>query len=146
MAALNAFSGIPLSSLVGFRAPLLDFTADTLRHLADADFLYDSSATAATPADRDGTDAFWPYTLDNGASGAGHRVEEGVETDVEPRTGLANNCLDVDGVCRGQLKLPGLWEIPMYATFQNDNPARIHLMVSRFPSAVLLHHSPAPAF
>lgn len=64
--ALNAFSGIPLSSLSGFRAPRLEFTAETLQHLHDADFLYDSSATAATPADADVTDAYWPYTLDNG--------------------------------------------------------------------------------
>lgn len=45
--------------------------------------------------------------------------------------GLANNCLDVQNVCRGQLKLPGLWEIPMYAVFETDSTAGtgIHLMV-----------------
>lgn len=44
-------------------------------------------------------------------------------------SGLANNCLDVADICQGKLKLPGLWEIPMYATFENDNAAGIHLMV-----------------
>jgi hypothetical protein len=66
--ALNAFSGIPLSSLSGFRAPMLNFSADTLIQLHAAEFQYDSSATAGTPADADGTDAWWPYTLDNGTS------------------------------------------------------------------------------
>lgn len=32
---------------------------------------------------------------------------------VRGLTGLANNCHDVDGVCNGEPKLPGLWEIPM---------------------------------
>lgn len=68
LAALNAFSGIPLASLTGFRAPMLNFTADTLKHLHDGEFEYDSSVSAATPADQDGTDAFWPYTMDNGES------------------------------------------------------------------------------
>nr|CRX79102.1 hypothetical protein ls5930a1_00137 [Leucosporidium scottii] len=107
LAALNAFSGIPLSDLSGFRAPMLNFTAETLTTLHESKFLYDSSATSATPADATGTDAFWPYTLDNG---------------------LTNNCLDVDNVCQGKLKLPGLWEIPMYAVYQGDNAADIHLM------------------
>lgn len=66
LAALNAFSGIPQADLSGFRAPMLNFTADTLTTLHESKFLYDSSATAGTPADATGTDAFWPYTLDNG--------------------------------------------------------------------------------
>ena len=34
--ALNELAGIPLSSIIGFRAPFLNFTADTLKLLADA--------------------------------------------------------------------------------------------------------------
>ncbi|KAL8293266.1 hypothetical protein RQP46_000960 [Phenoliferia psychrophenolica] len=68
---------------------------------------YDSSATSATPANESDTDAYWPYTLDYGA---------------------ANDCLDVDGICSGQIKLPGLWEIPMYAIFDEQGAAGIHLM------------------
>lgn len=106
--ALNAFSGIPVSSIKGFRAPFLNYTADTLSMLAANNFTYDSSATSASPANVDGTDAFWPYTLDYG---------------------FANDCLEVSGVCGGALKLPGFWEIPMYATFETANsPAPIHLM------------------
>ena len=33
LAALNAFSGIPLSSITGFRAPYLNYTVSTLQHL-----------------------------------------------------------------------------------------------------------------
>ncbi|KAI5477686.1 chitin deacetylase [Pseudohyphozyma bogoriensis] len=108
--ALNAFSGIPFSEIKGFRAPLLNLTADTFRILANNSFLYDSSLTAASPANASETDAFWPYTLDYG---------------------LANNCIGgtLDGQCQGVLKVPGLWEIPLYATFETVNSnTPIHLM------------------
>ncbi|GAA6018025.1 hypothetical protein JCM11491_000035 [Sporobolomyces phaffii] len=105
--ALNAFAGIPMKDITGFRAPMLNWTTETLKLLHDANFVYDSSATSSIPANASGTDAYWPYTLDNG---------------------LANDCLVVEGACKGQLKLPGLWEIPMYAIFEKNDPAKIHLM------------------
>lgn len=116
--ALNAFSGIPVSSIQGFRAPFLNYTADTLTQLADAGFKYDSSATSASPANVSGTDANWPYTLDYG---------------------FANDCLQISDVCKGKLKLPGFWEIPMYATFETANTdTPIHLMVcSRLESYLI---------
>lgn len=58
-----------------------------MQHLFDAGFTYDSSTTSATPANMTDTDAYWPYTLDNG---------------------FANDCLNVDGICQGKLKLPGV--------------------------------------
>ncbi|GAA5966175.1 hypothetical protein JCM3765_006074 [Sporobolomyces pararoseus] len=105
--ALNAFAGIPMKDISGFRAPMLNWTTETLKLLHDANFVYDSSATSSIPANASGTDAYWPYTLDNG---------------------LANDCLVVTDGCKGQLKLPGLWEIPMYAIFENNDPSKIHLM------------------
>jgi hypothetical protein len=105
--ALNSLAGIPLSDLKGFRAPLLDFNADTLKTLQDSKFLYDSSATASIPVTDPNTDAYWPYTLDNG---------------------LANNCLTTPGVCKGEPKLPGLWEIPMYAFHDERGVNGPHLM------------------
>ena len=105
--ALNALAGIPLSAISGFRAPFLDFSADTLKLLNDAGFTYDSSAAAAIPANETGTDAYWPYTLD---------------------FGMANNCLASPGVCNGQPQLPGFWEIPMYAFFDKLGVAGPHLM------------------
>jgi hypothetical protein len=105
--ALNALAGIPLSSIQGFRAPFLNYSADTLKLLAQAQFLYDSSSAASVPVTDPDTDAFWPYTLDNG---------------------MANNCLTVPGTCQGQPKLPGFWEIPMYAFFDDRGVNGPHLM------------------
>ncbi|KAF7314348.1 Carbohydrate esterase family 4 protein [Mycena kentingensis (nom. inval.)] len=50
---------------------------------------------------------FGPYTLDNG---------------------MANDCLAVNGSCKGQPVLPGFWEIPMYALFDKKGAAGPHLM------------------
>lgn len=105
--ALNSLAGIPLASIQGFRAPFLSYSADTLKLLNDARFTYDSSASASTPVTDPKTDAYWPYTLDNG---------------------MANNCLSVPGTCKGEPKLPGFWEIPMYAFFDKRGPAGPHLM------------------
>ncbi|EMD32610.1 hypothetical protein CERSUDRAFT_118648 [Gelatoporia subvermispora B] len=105
--ALNALAGIPLSSIIGFRAPFLNYTADTLRLLHNASFTYDSSSAASIPVTVDGSDAYWPYTLDYG---------------------MANDCLVAPGVCDGEPKLPGFWEIPMYALFDERGQEGIHLM------------------
>ncbi|KAG6855526.1 hypothetical protein H0H87_001566 [Tephrocybe sp. NHM501043] len=105
--ALNALAGIPLSSITGFRAPFLAYNAQTLKNLAAAQFTYDSSAAASVPVTDPDTDAYWPYTLDNG---------------------MANNCLTNTDTCKGEPKLPGLWEIPMYAFFDDRGVAGPHLM------------------
>ncbi|KIK97692.1 hypothetical protein PAXRUDRAFT_10018 [Paxillus rubicundulus Ve08.2h10] len=105
--ALNALAGIPLDSIKGFRAPYLNYTADTFHLLAAADFTYDSSTAASIPVTDQDTDAYWPYTLDYG---------------------LANDCLTVDNICKGQPQLPGFWEIPMYAFFDELGVNGPHLM------------------
>ncbi|KAF7300354.1 hypothetical protein HMN09_00918700 [Mycena chlorophos] len=105
--ALNSLAGIPLKSIIGFRAPYLNYTVGTLQRLAQAGFTYDTSSAASLPVDADGTDAFWPYTLDYG---------------------MANDCLDVADSCSGEPKLPGFWEFPMYALFDNRGENGIHLM------------------
>lgn len=105
--ALNALAGIPLVDIKGFRAPFLNYSVDTLKLLAKAGFTYDSSASASIPVTDSGTDAYWPYTLDNG---------------------MANDCLAVEGLCKGEPKLPGFWEVPMYATFDTRGVAGVHLM------------------
>ncbi|KAF7340970.1 Carbohydrate esterase family 4 [Mycena sanguinolenta] len=63
--ALNALAGIPYSSIQGFRAPFLNYSVNTLKLLYAANFTYDSSSAASIPVTDPGTDAFWPYTLDN---------------------------------------------------------------------------------
>lgn len=127
--ALNSLSGIPISAIQGFRAPYLNYSINTMQHLKDAGFTYDSSTTSATPANMTGTDAYWPYTLDSG---------------------FANDCLSVPGLCQGKVKLPGvcylfsililfllstdvhvflqMWEIPMYGIFDEKQAAGVHLM------------------
>ncbi|KIK71468.1 hypothetical protein GYMLUDRAFT_254679 [Collybiopsis luxurians FD-317 M1] len=105
--ALNSLAGIPMSAIIGFRAPYLNYTPDTFTRLKAAGFTYDSSASSSLPVDADGTDAYWPYTLDYG---------------------LANDCLTVEGVCQGQPQVPGLWEVPMYAFFDQRGVDGIHLM------------------
>ncbi|KAN0134880.1 carbohydrate esterase [Lactarius tabidus] len=105
--ALNALAGIPLSAIIGFRAPYLNYTADTLKHLAAVEFTYDSSSSASIPVTDPGTDAYWPYTLDYG---------------------MANDCLSVSGICQGEPKLPGFWEVPLYAFFDERGVDGPHLM------------------
>jgi hypothetical protein len=105
--ALNALGGIPFSSVIGFRAPYLNYSAQTLTYLHQSGFSYDSSATASLPVDMNGTDAFWPYTLDNG---------------------LANDCLSFADICGGKPSLPGMWEFPMYAVFDENGVNGPHLM------------------
>lgn len=105
--ALNALAGIPFTSIRGFRAPFLNYTVNTLKILADLQFYYDSSAVASVPVTDNDTDAFWPYTLDYG---------------------IANGCTGVIGACQGEPKLPGLWEIPMYAFFDKLGINGPHLM------------------
>ncbi len=119
---LNALAGIPFGKIQGFRAPFLNYTADTLRSLARQRFTYDSSSSSTVPVTDPNTDAFWPYTLDNG---------------------MANDCTAVTGICSGQIKLNGFWEIPMYASesvFGTDNrdysrSTQAHILSPLSPSA-----------
>lgn len=106
---LNTYGGIPTSKIQGFRAPFLNYTKDTLSNIAQQSFLYDSSASAVTD------DVYWPYTLDNG---------------------MANDCWT--GICAaGQVKLPGLWEIPMYSVLDKSNvPQLMDVYLSGTPSDV----------
>ncbi|KAI0783166.1 hypothetical protein C8Q75DRAFT_869185 [Abortiporus biennis] len=105
--ALNALAGIPLKDIQGFRAPYLNYTAETFHLLSAAGFTYDSTVSASIPVTDPNTDAYWPYTLDHG---------------------LANDCLAVDGICKGQPQIPGFWEVPMYALFDDRGGAGPHLM------------------
>lgn len=98
--ALNALSGIPLSSLSGFRAPFLNYSAELLTTLHDLGFTYDSSATSSTPVTDQHTDAFWPYTLDYG---------------------LVNDCNTFEGICYGKPELPGFWEVSLTPSDEEED-------------------------
>ncbi|KAI7870793.1 hypothetical protein BDF14DRAFT_1720279 [Spinellus fusiger] len=107
--ALNTYGGIPNGKIQGFRAPFLNYTKDTLGELLKQGFLYDSSASAVSD------DTFWPYTLDYG---------------------MANDCWT--GICgTGQVQLPGLWEVPMYAVLDNVSiPQLMDVYISGTPQDV----------
>lgn len=107
LVALNALAGIPYKEIQGFRAPFLNYTKETLEMLAKMNFTYDSSSSSSVPVTDANTDAFWPYTLDNG---------------------MANDCDAVEGICSGQPVLPGFWEIPMYSVFDKTSANGAHLM------------------
>jgi hypothetical protein len=50
---LNSYAGVPHGMLKGFRAPFLNYTADTLKEIQAQGFLYDTSATAVVD------DCYW---------------------------------------------------------------------------------------
>ncbi|KAI8880236.1 hypothetical protein K501DRAFT_287004 [Backusella circina FSU 941] len=104
---LTTYGGIPPTKIQGFRAPFLNYTQETLATLSQQHFLYDSSASAV------GDDLYWPYTLDHG---------------------MANDCWT--GICN-QVKLPGLWEIPMYSVMNNASvPQLMDVYLSGTPNDV----------
>lgn len=80
----------------GFTFPKVNYTASTLKMIKDHGFTYDSSVSSAGGKD------FYPYTLDNG---------------------LANDCWK--GVCDPSLKVPGLFEIPMYSVTDGSGTDRL---------------------
>jgi hypothetical protein len=98
--------GIPAEEIVGFRTPYLKYDDDTLAAVEQLRFRYDASieegyewddnANNGNGAGQDGTNFFWPYTLDNRSPG--HTVQvswgEGL-MEINPH--------------------PGLWELPVYA-------------------------------
>ncbi|CAO3576118.1 unnamed protein product [Absidia cylindrospora] len=94
---LHEYGGVPYGKIKGFRAPFLNYTAETLSNIQQQGFQYDTSSTATVD------DCFWPYTLDNG---------------------MANDCWT--GICdAGKVKLPGVWELPMYAVMDNANTPQL---------------------
>lgn len=94
----NAWAGIPLGKIKGFRYPYLNYTADGLKLLQKMGFEYESSMSAMD------SDAVWPYTLDHG---------------------IVNDCLGQIDLCGGKVTVPGLWEIPLYGI---SGPDGTHLM------------------
>jgi peptidoglycan/xylan/chitin deacetylase (PgdA/CDA1 family) len=98
--------GVPAAELIGFRTPYLKYDDDTLAAVAEVGFRYDTSieegyewddlANGGAGGPMDGTNYFWPYTLDDRSPGHTAQVEwgEGL-VEIEPH--------------------PGLWELPVYA-------------------------------
>ncbi|MBZ0235937.1 MAG: polysaccharide deacetylase family protein [Deltaproteobacteria bacterium] len=98
--------GVPADEIIGFRTPFLKYDNDTLAAVKQVGFRYDSSieegyewddnANNGNGATQDGTNFYWPYTLDNRSPGHTTQVEWGEGLiEIDPR--------------------PGLWELPVYA-------------------------------
>jgi len=101
-AYITSMVGVPAAEITGFRTPFLQYNDDTLAVVHELGFQYDTSIEEgyewddATQRSQDGTNFYWPYTLDNRSPGHTTQVEwgEGL-TEISPR--------------------PGLWELPVYA-------------------------------
>lgn len=61
--------GVGYENVYGFRAPYLEYNLATFQALKSAALRYDCSIEEGWQAEQDGTNHFWPYTLDNGAPG-----------------------------------------------------------------------------
>jgi len=94
--------GVPAEEVVGFRTPFLKYANDTLKAVKQVGFRYDTSIEEGyewddtANASQDGTNFFWPYTLDGRSPGHTTQVSwgEGL-VEIEPHAGL--------------------WELPVYA-------------------------------
>ncbi|MCX7748780.1 MAG: dockerin type I domain-containing protein [Clostridia bacterium] len=88
--------GVPLSQIIGFRSPYLEYNENMPTAAKNTGFWYDCSIEEGSEPDQDGTNFFWPYTLDGGSPGNAASVAAG-EPGIKPIG-----------------KYPGLWELPVY--------------------------------
>jgi peptidoglycan/xylan/chitin deacetylase (PgdA/CDA1 family) len=82
------------AEIIGFRTPFLAYNTNTFTSLKSHDFHYDCSIEEGFQPEVDGTNFFWPYTLDGGSPGHDYEVSSG----------------DLKAIG----KYPGLWELPTY--------------------------------
>lgn len=62
-----AETGMKKEDLVGFRVPRLEYNRDAYLAMVERGFLYDCSIEEGVQAGMDGTNNYWPYTMDNGS-------------------------------------------------------------------------------
>jgi peptidoglycan/xylan/chitin deacetylase (PgdA/CDA1 family) len=103
---LTGTAGIPAADIYGFRTPYLKYDDDTLAAEQTVGFRYDTSieegyewedsANGGAGGPQDGTNFYWPYTLDHRSPGHTAQVEWG--------EGLAELTPHA-----------GLWELPVYS-------------------------------
>jgi peptidoglycan/xylan/chitin deacetylase (PgdA/CDA1 family) len=86
--------GMLPSDIYGFRTPYLEYNDNAFNAVFHKGFLYDCSIEEGLQDDQDGTNFFWPYTLDNGSPG-------------DKVSSLEHRRKPVS-------EYPGLWEIPGY--------------------------------
>jgi peptidoglycan/xylan/chitin deacetylase (PgdA/CDA1 family) len=86
--------GVPADEVYGFRTPFLGYNDAMLQAVSSLDFWYDCSIEEGFEYDQDGTNFFWPYTLNSGSPGHDIQVEWGSKAPIG--------------------NYPGLWELPVY--------------------------------
>lgn len=86
--------GVALEDVTGFRSPYLECNDAVLKAVKAAKLMYDCSIEEGYDLSDDGSNYYWPYTLDNGSPG--------------------NKVLFDMGVGELISSHPGLWEIPVY--------------------------------
>lgn len=99
---LNETCGVPLEEMVGFRTPNLGFKQRTFDSLKKLGFLYDSSISDGELNANGGRSALWPYTMDWGI-------------------GVAQDCSMSAGSCNSTKPNAGLWEVPLWRMFDEDD-------------------------
>lgn len=87
--------GVPPSEAVGFRAPKTMYNTELFSALAQLGMLYDSSIVDGYQPGKDGTNEYWPYTLDEGSPAADWMYQSTFRLYRPPRP------------------QPGLWELPL---------------------------------
>jgi hypothetical protein len=65
----SAAVGMRRAEIYGFRTPFLQYNANVFPAVKALAFWYDCSIQEGSEANQDGTNFFWPYTLDNGSPG-----------------------------------------------------------------------------
>lgn len=86
--------GVASTDIFGFRAPEDKYNPDLYRALQQMGFTYDASIMEGYEAGHDGTNEYWPYTLDEGSPGANWNKANKITSNVPPGN------------------VPGLWELP----------------------------------
>ncbi|MBN1980654.1 MAG: hypothetical protein JW795_03930 [Chitinivibrionales bacterium] len=86
--------GVDVSQLCGFRTPFLEYNDELFFAAQQLGFLYDCSIEEGWQNDHDGSNFFWPYTLDNGSPGNRFQAAAGTVALVGSH--------------------PNLWEMPNY--------------------------------
>jgi hypothetical protein len=81
--------GAKKDEIIGFRTPFLAYNDNTFIAVKDTGFSYDCSLEEGSQPNQDGTNFFWPYTLDEGAPGNLYDSENDDDIElVAPQAGL----------------------------------------------------------
>ena len=118
-------AGIPNDSVLGFRTPFLFYNDAVFGVQKNKNFVYDCSIEEGFEEGQDGTNCFWPYTLNNGSPG--HEAL------------LAMGSTEYAGI--SVTAHPGLWEMPYAVTVPPDNECAQYGIASGTRAAIASRYS-----